>query len=166
MRHPHGRGGRGCLSARSKSRLQSTRRNLGRLADIPALWMNRNLHPGGLQLQTCPLQLNSLLWEQAVMQKVCWDAVNKHPAPCSSPSASSQAVRSLGGEPLQLPSAWCLHLHPPEHRNASGLGQRSGLHILTAGSPFCSLKPSKNENHLKCRYKGLLFSHEMYLPSI
>lgn len=155
-----------CLSARSKSRLQSTMRNLGRLADIPALWMNRNLHPGGLQLQTCPTQLNSLLWEQAVMQKVCWDAVNKHPAPCSSLSASSQAVRSLGGEPLQLPSAWCLHLYPPEPRNASGLGQRSGLHILTAGSLFCSLKPSKNGNHLKCRYKGLLFSHEMYLPSI
>lgn len=88
------------------------------LADIPAVWMNRNLHSVGLQIQTCHVQLNSLLWEQEMMPKVYRDAINKHPAPSSSPSASSQTVRSLGAEPLHLPSAWWLHLYLLEHRNA------------------------------------------------
>lgn len=66
--------------------------------------MNRNLHPVGLWIQTHPMELHSLLWEQAVTQKVHWDAINTHPGPrLSSPFAATWTVRTLWGEPLQPP---------------------------------------------------------------
>lgn len=107
-------------------------------------WMNRNLHPLGHWLQTRPMQLNLLLWEiksDAESTLRCNKYTSCHVPPCPSHPLRQSGV--FEENVCSLPSAWWLHIYLSEHKNARSLGQWSGLYILTAGSRFCSLKPSE-----------------------